>query len=550
MDALSGPKIAMGDSLKGKEQVILRPAGPNLFIIKFPNSEACDRVLERGPWHIQNRPLIVRKWELGLTMLQFHMSKIPIWIQLGNVPLELFTQRGLSYIASAVGRPLYMDRITASQQRLAYAKVCLQIDVQTEILSILRQELYQEDIIYGEGLVPKISNKEGMASEKIDPDLKQDENVEYVGVQSPEVKKCAATGDELVVHTTSSNTASEKAGSVNRFSILNTATLDDSGELIDKERQIDTQWEMEEQSLQRQLRASSARVAELMKSLKPQKRGPIDKGKVKKSKLGNTASVGLIETRIKHKKQGVLDKWFSGWNSIHNYEYTPNGGIWLLWKSPTKVNLVTATDQSITVNVEIQDYNFFFNVIYEMNNGTNRKNLWRHILDIHHTLQQECWILAGDFNIIAHSSECSCLENSHVNLSDMADFKDTLSQLSLFDHAFAGPFFTWSNHQQSESFLARKLDRLVSFPPKPFRFFNYWKKHPDFLDIVEKSWSLPIEGKPMPALFGKLKRLKKELKSFNHSHFSGISARVSEKRAELAGIQHMLLASLVDDELV
>ena len=79
--------------------------------------------------------------------------------------------------------------------------------------------------------------------------------------------------------------------------------------------------------------------------------------------------------------------------------------------------------------------------------------------------------------------------------------------LSMFDHAFTGPFMTWSNHQ-SGGFLARKLDRVlindnwlscfpdssVEFlppevfdhcpgfvqlhqesrsPPKPFKFFNY-----------------------------------------------------------------------------
>ena len=44
-------------------EVDFRPAGPNLFIIQFPNSSTRDRVLESGSWHIQSKPLIVRKWE-------------------------------------------------------------------------------------------------------------------------------------------------------------------------------------------------------------------------------------------------------------------------------------------------------------------------------------------------------------------------------------------------------------------------------------------------------------------------------------------------------
>ncbi|MBA0723535.1 hypothetical protein Golax_004108 [Gossypium laxum] len=47
---------------------------------------------------------------------------MPIWVKLSRVLLELFTQKGLSYIASALDTPLYMDNITALQQLLVYAK--------------------------------------------------------------------------------------------------------------------------------------------------------------------------------------------------------------------------------------------------------------------------------------------------------------------------------------------------------------------------------------------------------------------------------------------
>ncbi|MFQ6671301.1 hypothetical protein Gotur_035896 [Gossypium turneri] len=57
------------------------------------------------------------------------MDCLPVWIHLKHVPLELFTGGGLSYIASALGNPLYMDRITASKQRLPYAKVCVELSV-------------------------------------------------------------------------------------------------------------------------------------------------------------------------------------------------------------------------------------------------------------------------------------------------------------------------------------------------------------------------------------------------------------------------------------
>ena len=102
--------------LWGKDgEVSVRPTSPNLFIIQFPTVNARDKVLESKPWHIQNKPLIVRKWEPVMKTLEFNMAKLSVWIQLDNIPFELFTQKGLSDIASALGIPFYMDKITAQQ---------------------------------------------------------------------------------------------------------------------------------------------------------------------------------------------------------------------------------------------------------------------------------------------------------------------------------------------------------------------------------------------------------------------------------------------------
>ena len=68
-----------------------------------------------------------------MSSLEFNMAKLPIWVHLGNIPLELFSQRRISYIANALGNPLYMDRITASQQRLAFARVCIELDAAVEV---------------------------------------------------------------------------------------------------------------------------------------------------------------------------------------------------------------------------------------------------------------------------------------------------------------------------------------------------------------------------------------------------------------------------------
>lgn len=61
------------------------------------------------------------------------LQEIPLWAQFYNVPLELWTAEGLSYVARAVGIPLYADTMTETYQRLNYAKIGVEIDVNAEL---------------------------------------------------------------------------------------------------------------------------------------------------------------------------------------------------------------------------------------------------------------------------------------------------------------------------------------------------------------------------------------------------------------------------------
>ncbi|KAK8576910.1 hypothetical protein V6N13_121909 [Hibiscus sabdariffa] len=77
----------------------------------------------------------------NLQSLEFDMEKLPVWVHLSCVPLELFTGIGLSYIASALGNPLYMDSISANRQQLAYAKVCVEVSANFQIPKFINVKL-------------------------------------------------------------------------------------------------------------------------------------------------------------------------------------------------------------------------------------------------------------------------------------------------------------------------------------------------------------------------------------------------------------------------
>ena len=171
----------------------------------------------------------------------------------------------------------------------------------------------------------------------------------------------------------------------------------------------------------------------------------------------------------------------------------------------TQVELVASTDQCITCLVASDSQLFYLSAIYGSNDRVDRRELWSHLFSLHGSLAQKPWSLASDFNVIAHPSKSS--NYTQVQSSDVKDFTKCIQQLAIFDHAYNGSLFTWSNRQK-EGFNARKLDRVLindnrllffsnstmeflppgaydhcpaviqlsqttSSPPKPFKIFNF-----------------------------------------------------------------------------
>lgn len=96
------------------------------------SSEAKEWVLQGGPWFISQRLLILKKWEPGHSAGNISLQKMPLWVKLCGVPMELFTKEGLSYVASATGTPLYMDKATKSRRRVHYARVCVKAGIEDD----------------------------------------------------------------------------------------------------------------------------------------------------------------------------------------------------------------------------------------------------------------------------------------------------------------------------------------------------------------------------------------------------------------------------------
>jgi hypothetical protein len=104
------------------------------FIFKFDSVEHACEVLERGPWHIVNKLLVLKRWQPSLSLSQEELRNIPLWAKIHNLPFELWTSKGLSFVASALGIPLHADHVTLTRKRLSYARVCVEVDATKDVV--------------------------------------------------------------------------------------------------------------------------------------------------------------------------------------------------------------------------------------------------------------------------------------------------------------------------------------------------------------------------------------------------------------------------------
>ncbi|KAL2252986.1 UNVERIFIED_CONTAM: hypothetical protein Sindi_0093300 [Sesamum indicum] len=100
---------------------------------EFKSVADMEDIIEGGPWLFQGQPIVLQKWEPGMVLRKLKHTQVPVWIKLRHLPVELWTEEGLSIVASGVGKPLYPDAITRACTRLDFARVCVMLDVNSKM---------------------------------------------------------------------------------------------------------------------------------------------------------------------------------------------------------------------------------------------------------------------------------------------------------------------------------------------------------------------------------------------------------------------------------
>ncbi|PWA82776.1 Ankyrin repeat-containing protein [Artemisia annua] len=107
--------------------------GNGTFVFKFKDEQGLQDVVENGVWIVNSKPMVVQKWDISVDVNKVEPSILPVWIKMLNIPLEAWSVKGLSALASSLGKPIIMDAMTTRMctqgvGRLGYARVLVEVD--------------------------------------------------------------------------------------------------------------------------------------------------------------------------------------------------------------------------------------------------------------------------------------------------------------------------------------------------------------------------------------------------------------------------------------
>jgi hypothetical protein len=276
--------------------------------------------------------------------------------------------------------------------------------------------------------------------------------------------------------------------------------------------------------------------------------------------------VCLVENKVKesHAVQ-ICSSMLPNWDCQFNYGKHYLGRIWVCWKKEEFiVSVVDRSDQSVTcIFYSNQEKACWYQTfVYGANNPIDRRCLWQNFHSMKLRVSSTPWILCGDFNVVR------CLEEKWVSAyltSYKLEFGDCLNNIEVMDLNFSGCFYSWNNKSAGPGFVANKLDRvlvneewiyrfgrtcvdfpsngisghspaiiyvgtMVSFGPKPFKFFTYWLENKEYMDWLTTSWNQEYRGVPMYKLCMKLKAFKAISKGKNSSCYGDITSKVIQAR--------------------
>ncbi|KAJ4910603.1 Uncharacterized protein Rs2_05224 [Raphanus sativus] len=525
------------------------------FLFRIPNAATRARVIKQKLWQIEGQTMFVDKWEPGVVPTKPELTSAPIWLELRKVPLQFFNEDGLERIAGLVGQPRFLHPTTANKTNLEVAKVFTIIDPRKPLPEAV-------NVQFDSGEISRVL----VSSPWMPPVCELCKEIGHIAKRCPTAPKaCSLCGS--LSHVRAKCTQKPKDGARGKQ-----VSSDAQGRKTRRGRSKDKQHWVQINNPP----GGTATVVDVQTGGNTTTETPL------LPPVGNKAeppATGKSFTEVAYQsKLGTVEDLVAGETSgaaNHSPQAITRRNSGLSRSSQSDVQPDSSDVESSDSELEEGEFSSL-EPDFEVVRNKKRLSEISSLVSVQ-GLDSKPWMLVGDFNQIREPAEHS--KPRSLNLDKrMRDFNQCLLEANLEDLNFRGSSFTWWNKQKSSP-IAKKLDRCLvndawyfTFPSavvffgspdfsdhavaaislepdrarvkKPFRFYNFLTKNPQFLVMVCENWfSFNVIGSAMFRVSKKLKMLKKHIKDFSRLTYSGIERKTEEAHDKLLQVQASLMNS-------
>ncbi|GAV71772.1 LOW QUALITY PROTEIN: Exo_endo_phos domain-containing protein/DUF4283 domain-containing protein, partial [Cephalotus follicularis] len=477
-----------------------------VFFIKYESCHARDWVMDNCPWDIWWYHIALRKTK-GMSLKLEECNSIPVWVKLSNIHVHLWSKLGLSYIASVLGCPLYMDAPTTNQQTLTFAKVCMDMLASSSFPNSIILDLDDGSSIvvgveypwipqacslcklfhHANKYFPEAVKRQWLLKPVVEGCQKPDDAEGWITVKRkkpPIVTELVPVGDnhvggEIVVQPHQAPKTPIKGGRI-PHSIEKTreptSTSPDTNPLGSKVVHIDGGCNMMDNN------RGKAKCVETDSPLAGSTSGGSKKKKNKVLNVWNVRGLNnpskhrevshfilsnkisllvLLETRLRESNVNhVVKSIRRQWNFCSNHNASLPGRIVVVWDSAHIVFVpICVNEQALHGKVTLPNMQeFCVSFIYGLCDSRTRKQLWNDTIFYANRFKKTPWSMLGDFNVTRFSHEHS---NSCRVTKAMEDFNCVIRSAELDDLKSTGLNFTWNNMRSGTAAISKKLDRAL-----------------------------------------------------------------------------------------
>ncbi|KAH0693413.1 hypothetical protein KY285_020510 [Solanum tuberosum] len=205
---------------------------------------------------------------------------------------------------------------------------------------------------------------------------------------------------------------------------------------------------------------------------------------------------------------------------LHNVVTNCSDKIWVFWDDNWTREITSDNVQQLTVKLTKGNVECLITSVYARCDALERLELWEGLEEILANLIMP-WLVGGDFNVIRNAEEKEGgLEFSPNEAFDFEHCINRIERECIFkrlDRIFGNhEFFNMIPSCEVLHLIRQGLDHAplqVNYKTeeepavRPFKFFNFWIKHPNFRIVVEDNWKIEFVGCPFIEFHTKIKKI-------------------------------------------